>query len=351
MLPNGGSAAATLQETYSVVSKRSPAAPQPLYHVLGPAQSARGASSPTCSALDKRQVGMAPATGHEPDAIPGPDYAEADATPEPGGGHYADPTGLSRSVDCATPDDYAGSAGPAGPTYGFSDVRSGGGGEDDFGTANATEPDYATASSPRGISGGGADVEPSNACSTVEEQQTAQQASAGGGQALYATVEFADDAAGATPLQPTFLGPVGAVVVASPRTEQPIHATGSLVQGTVIDAALPEWMHPEMKSRDEAEAMLRAQPAAPDTLVYLVRPRTTESTAASHALSFVVRKKCIHTKLVQQGSGDFLVNGVKAPRLGTSLEEAVPELVAQTCSKYAYTRAEAVPNGLGHTDA
>ena len=245
-------------------------------------------------------------------------------------------------------------------------------------TGPAAEQQYATVS-PAVLVGATGDDE----YSTLEDQHRALEES--GGPAIYEAVhdDDANDAdGGAAPLrEPTFLAPTGTVIAAEDstpcgvlmsarpgRTVRPIYESGTLIRKASDSAAneagaasassqsaptsAPEWLHPATMSRRQAEMLLQAQPVDPDTMRWLVRPRGTSPGEApgsrpSHALSLVAKSgKIIHRKLDEPRPGHFKVNGRAVQNLGNTLAEAIPIMVAQSCSKFGYQRSAPVANNL-----
>lgn len=61
----------------------------------------------------------------------------------------------------------------------------------------------------------------------------------------------------------------------------------------VADPAAPSCLHAQITSREQAEALLREQPAHPDRLYYLVRPRGGGGVPGSYALGMFARGTCL----------------------------------------------------------
>lgn len=80
--------------------------------------------------------------------------------------------------------------------------------------------------------------------------------------------------------------------------------------------------------------------------MYLVRgrePKRGPAQGSSFALSFIVGGQCRHNT-VNVDDDQIRVNGKPVPELGTTLQEAVPILVAQCCKTYGVANSEPVLN-------
>lgn len=102
---------------------------------------------------------------------------------------------------------------------------------------------------------------------------------------------------------------------------------------------VPPWLQMKISSRAEAEALLRRQPAAGDSLVYLVRARRGQE--RSWALSYLVGGSMSHVLVEQpRAGGGFTVNQVPG-HLGTRLEEVIPKALAGICAEKRCTLSPA----------
>ena len=345
--------------------------PPPPAAVVAPAPAAAVAAAGTVPAAGEPTVAPenpygfgrpASATDAEPQhaAALGADAETADIGP---GDDGAEPVAETLGQDGGDGGPAADAGSPDNP-YGFGAA-----------TGPAAEQQYATVS-PAALVGATGDSDVGGGHSTLEDQRRALEEN--GGPKIYEAVhaDDADDAdGGAAPLrEPTLLAPTGTVIAPedSTRTVQPIYESGMLIRkGPLVAASeagavsassqsapvsAPEWLHPATMGRRQAEMLLQAQPADPDTMRWLVRSRGGSGEAPgsrpSHALSLIGKRgEFVHRKLDEPRPGHFEVNGRAVLNLGNTLAEAIPIMVAQSRSKYGYQRSAPVANDLGTTEA
>ena len=115
--------------------------------------------------------------------------------------------------------------------------------------------------------------------------------------------------------------------------------TISYARAWPASAGMPGWLHMELRSREDAEALLTrraeegtAAGTGANLLHFLVRPKMGSDT--KFVLSVIAQGECFHTMLEPTGPGKpFAINGARAPENGPTLATVVPVAVSQAAAR------------------